>query len=99
MILRSFRLGLLIVRVLARLVAGLPQRLPCPRPRHPARFPVPSTALAVVRLCVATAAAYSPAMWVSVWNRLMARQELLLLSAVTAMVLFAVVTIPVGIQH
>ncbi len=38
-------------------------------------------------------------MWVSAWNRLMARQELLLLSAVTAMVLFAVVTIPADIQH
>jgi signal transduction histidine kinase len=38
-------------------------------------------------------------MWVSAWNRLMARQELLLLSAVTAMGLFAVVTIPSGIQH
>jgi signal transduction histidine kinase len=38
-------------------------------------------------------------MWVSTWNRLMARQELLLLSAVTAMVLFAVVTIPADIQH
>jgi signal transduction histidine kinase len=38
-------------------------------------------------------------MWVNAWNRLMARQELLLFSAVTAMVLFAVVTIPVGIQH
>jgi signal transduction histidine kinase len=37
-------------------------------------------------------------MWVSAWNRLMARQELLLLSAVTAMVLFAVVTIPADIQ-
>jgi signal transduction histidine kinase len=38
-------------------------------------------------------------MWMSAWNRLMARQELLLLSAVTAMVLFAVVTIPADIQH
>jgi signal transduction histidine kinase len=38
-------------------------------------------------------------MWVSAWNRLMARQELLLLSAVTAMVLFAVATIPADIQH
>ena len=38
-------------------------------------------------------------MWVSAWNRLMGRQELLLLSAVTAMVLFAVVTIPTDIQH
>jgi signal transduction histidine kinase len=38
-------------------------------------------------------------MWVSAWNRLMARQELLLLSAVTAMVLFAAVTIPADIQH
>jgi signal transduction histidine kinase len=38
-------------------------------------------------------------MWVSAWNRLMARQELLLLSAVTAMGLFAVVTIPSGVQH
>ena len=38
-------------------------------------------------------------MWVSAWHRLMARQELLLLSAVTAMVLFAVVTIPADVQH
>jgi len=38
-------------------------------------------------------------MWLSAWNRLMTRQELLLLSAVTAMVLFAVVTIPADIQH
>jgi signal transduction histidine kinase len=38
-------------------------------------------------------------MWVSAWNKLMARQELLLLSAITAMVLFAVVTIPADIQH
>jgi signal transduction histidine kinase len=38
-------------------------------------------------------------MWVSAWNRLMARPELLLLSAVTAMALFAVVTIPADIQH
>jgi signal transduction histidine kinase len=38
-------------------------------------------------------------MWVSAWNRLMARQELLLFSAVTAMALFAVVTIPPGVQH
>ena len=29
----------------------------------------------------------------------MSRQQLLLFSAVTAMVLFAVVTIPAGIQH
>ncbi len=38
-------------------------------------------------------------MWVSAWNRLMARPELLLLSAVTAMVLFAAVTIPADIQR
>jgi signal transduction histidine kinase len=38
-------------------------------------------------------------MWVSGWNRLMARQELLLVSAVTAMVLFAVVTIPADIRY
>ncbi|HEU5387950.1 MAG TPA: histidine kinase [Streptosporangiaceae bacterium] len=38
-------------------------------------------------------------MWVSAWNRLMARQELLLLSSVTAMVLFAVVTIPADLRH
>jgi signal transduction histidine kinase len=38
-------------------------------------------------------------MWVGAWNRLMARQELLLLSAVTAMVLFAMVTIPADIQQ
>jgi signal transduction histidine kinase len=38
-------------------------------------------------------------MWVSAWNRLMARQELLLLSAGLAMVLFAVVTIPADIRH
>ncbi|HET9973403.1 MAG TPA: histidine kinase [Streptosporangiaceae bacterium] len=35
----------------------------------------------------------------SAWNRLMARQELLLLSSVTAMVLFAVVTIPADLRH
>src|SRR5882724_4938588 len=90
---------LLIVQVLALRVAGLPQRLPRWPPRHPAWLPAPPTALAVVRLCTATAVAYSPAMWVSAWNRLMARQELLLLSAVTAMVLFAVVTIPADIRH
>jgi signal transduction histidine kinase len=38
-------------------------------------------------------------MWVNAWNRLMARQELLLLSAFTAMALFAVVTIPADIRH
>jgi signal transduction histidine kinase len=38
-------------------------------------------------------------MWVSSWNRLMGRPELLLLSAVMAMVLFAVVTIPADIRH
>src|SRR5215469_13442236 len=38
-------------------------------------------------------------MLASAWNKLMARQELLLLSAVTAMVLFAAVTIPADIQH
>jgi hypothetical protein len=38
-------------------------------------------------------------MWVSAWNRLMSRPELLLLSAVTAMALFALVTIPADIQH
>jgi signal transduction histidine kinase len=38
-------------------------------------------------------------MWVSAWHRLMARQQVLLLSAVTAMVLFAAVTIPAGIRH
>jgi signal transduction histidine kinase len=38
-------------------------------------------------------------MWASAWNRLMARQELLLLSSVTAMVLFAAVTIPADIRH
>ncbi|MFJ9842366.1 histidine kinase [Kitasatospora sp. NPDC101155] len=38
-------------------------------------------------------------MWGSAWNRLMGRQELLLLSAVTTVVLFSVVTIPTDIQH
>jgi signal transduction histidine kinase len=38
-------------------------------------------------------------MWVSAWNRLMARQQLLLLSAIMAMGLFAVVTIPTDIRH
>jgi signal transduction histidine kinase len=38
-------------------------------------------------------------MWASAWNRLMARQQLLLLSAIMAMGLFAVVTIPTDIRH
>jgi len=38
-------------------------------------------------------------MWASAWRRLMARQQLLLLSAIMAMVLFAVVTIPADIRH
>ncbi|NUR63553.1 MAG: two-component sensor histidine kinase [Catenulispora sp.] len=38
-------------------------------------------------------------MGVNAWNRLMARQELLLLSAVTAMVLFAAVTFPTDVRH
>ncbi len=38
-------------------------------------------------------------MWVSAWNRLLGRQELLLLSAITAMVLFAGVTIPADLRH
>ncbi len=38
-------------------------------------------------------------MWVGAWNRLMGRQELLLLSAVMAMLVFSVVTIPAGIEH
>src|ERR1700722_15263661 len=99
MILKFLSVRLLIVRVLANWVAGLAQRLPRSRPRHPARFQAPPTALAVVRLCTATAPAYSPVMWVSAWNRLMARQQLLLLSAIMAMGLFAVVTIPTDIRH
>jgi signal transduction histidine kinase len=38
-------------------------------------------------------------MWAGAWNRLMARQQLLLLSAIMAMGLFAVVTIPTDIRH
>lgn len=38
-------------------------------------------------------------MGASAWNRLMARQELLLLSTVTAVVLFAAVTVPGDVQH
>jgi signal transduction histidine kinase len=38
-------------------------------------------------------------MWASAWNRLMARQQVLLLSAITSMVLFAVVTIPADVRH
>jgi signal transduction histidine kinase len=38
-------------------------------------------------------------MWASVWSRLMARQQLLLLSAIMSMVLFAVVTIPADVRH
>jgi signal transduction histidine kinase len=38
-------------------------------------------------------------MWASAWNRLMARQQLLLLSAFMSMVLFAVVTIPADIRY
>ena len=38
-------------------------------------------------------------MWVSAYNRLMARPELLLLSAFMAMVLFAAVTIPGDVRH
>ncbi|MGH3212313.1 MAG: hypothetical protein ACRDNO_31570, partial [Trebonia sp.] len=37
-------------------------------------------------------------MWASAWRRLMARQQLLLLSAIMAMALFAVVTIPGDIR-
>jgi signal transduction histidine kinase len=38
-------------------------------------------------------------MGASAWNKLMARQELLLLSTVTAVVLFAAVTVPADIRH
>ncbi|HEX5995742.1 MAG TPA: sensor histidine kinase [Jiangellales bacterium] len=38
-------------------------------------------------------------MWASTWSRLVARQQLLLLSAIISMVLFAVVTIPAGVRH
>jgi hypothetical protein len=38
-------------------------------------------------------------MWARAWNRVMARQQLLLMSAFMAMVLFAVVTIPADISH
>ena len=38
-------------------------------------------------------------MWASAWRRLVASQQLLLMSAVTAMVLFAVVTIPADVRH
>jgi signal transduction histidine kinase len=38
-------------------------------------------------------------MWASAWRRLMASQQLLLLSAIMAMVLFAVVTIPADVRH
>jgi signal transduction histidine kinase len=38
-------------------------------------------------------------MWASAWSRLMARQQLLLMSAIMSMVLFAVVTIPADVRH
>src|SRR5215469_2951494 len=38
-------------------------------------------------------------MWASAWRKLVASQQLLLMSAVTAMVLFAVVTIPADVRH
>jgi signal transduction histidine kinase len=38
-------------------------------------------------------------MWTSAWNRLMASQQLLLMSAFMAMALFAVVTIPADVRH
>jgi signal transduction histidine kinase len=38
-------------------------------------------------------------MWATAWNRLMAGQQLLLLSAFMSMVLFAVVTIPADVRH
>ncbi len=38
-------------------------------------------------------------MWASAWRRVMASQQLLLLSAVMAMVLFSVVTIPADVRH
>jgi signal transduction histidine kinase len=38
-------------------------------------------------------------MWASAWNRLMASQQVLLISAITAMVLFAVVTIPADVRQ
>ena len=78
----------LSVRLLIVRVSGCPRssarRSDYPvAPRHPARFPASPTAPAVVRLWTARAAAYSPGMWASAWSRLMARQQLLLLSAVT----------------
>src|SRR5690349_17974704 len=38
-------------------------------------------------------------MWVMALGRLMARQQVLLLSAIMSMVLFAVVTIPADVRH
>jgi signal transduction histidine kinase len=38
-------------------------------------------------------------MWASAWNRVTARQQLLLMSAYMAMALFAVVTIPAGVRQ
>ena len=38
-------------------------------------------------------------MWASAWRRLVASQQLLLASAIMAMVLFAVVTIPADVRH
>src|SRR5215475_5058444 len=38
-------------------------------------------------------------MWAIAWRKLMASQQLLQMSAVTAMVLFAVVTIPADVRH
>jgi signal transduction histidine kinase len=38
-------------------------------------------------------------MWANAWRRLMASQQLLLLSAVMAMVLFSAVTIPADVRH
>jgi signal transduction histidine kinase len=38
-------------------------------------------------------------MWAGAWSRLMGSQQLLLLSAVMSMLLFAVVTIPAGVRH
>src|SRR5258705_6329160 len=90
---------LLIVRVSAAPVVGQPQRLRMALPRHPLRPPASPTAFAVVQSQMARAIAYSPGMRASAWSRLMASQQLLLLSAIMSMVLFAVVTIPADVRH
>src|SRR5215469_15078071 len=68
-------------------------------PRRPERLAARPTAFAVVQLCAVRAGAYSPAMWANAWRWVMSQQQLLLMSAITAMVLFTVVTVPAEIRH